>query len=76
MCNQQPQMYRYVLLPKLQQYGRDQARVESDDERDDSDENGGSDAYDDKEDIWFKFLFMTNFIHIRTIFLVFVTDEL
>ena len=50
--------------------------VESDDERDGSDDHGDSDTYDDEEYIEFTFLLMTDFIYIRTILLVFVTDEL
>ena len=49
--------------------------VKSDDERDDCDEDGDSATYDDEEDIYCTFLLMTNFIHIGTILLVFVTDE-
>ena len=50
--------------------------MESDDESDESYEYGDSDAYGDEEGIQFTFLFMTNFIYISTILLVFVTDEL
>ena len=55
--------------------------VKSDDERDECEDHGNSDAYDDEEDIQFTFLFMNDFIYITTIYtstilLVFVTDEL
>ena len=49
--------------------------VKSDDERDKCDEDGDSATYDDEEDIYYTLLLMTNFIHIGTILLVFVTDE-
>ena len=49
--------------------------VKSDDERDECDKDGDSATYDDEEDIYCTLLLMTNFIHIGTILLVFVTDE-